>query len=507
LPMPVDEQVLSPPSAPAHPRSRRLLQNVGSFSAVLTALLMFVSVWTVRSRFSDPDMWWHLKSGEIIWKTHSIPRVDLFSFTTNQYPYIPHEWLAQLTIYAAYHFGGYSGIMLWLCVVASMVSLLGYALCRLYSGDPRIAFLGGLGIWFFATVGLSARPQLAGYVLLLCELLILVLGRHGNPRWFLTLPVLFAVWVNIHGSFLLGLIVLGSMLFCGCLDFRVGLLVSRRWRKERRNMLGLALLLSVAALFVNPVGLSQITYPIITMFGKQQLALQYSLEWQPTALTDMRIWAVFITAASVLIVPLLRRADLRFDELLLVAAGFVLAVQHERMLFVFGILTLPVFCRLLAEARNRSESRRNLIVPNLLIIGLVLISLPRAFPGSRQLVDQVNKGNPAKAVEFIERSGFSGRMLNDYLYGGYLIWAFPANKVFIDGRSDVYEWSGVFKEYLAWVTLQADPRTILDKYQIDLCLLSRGAPVVRALQLLPGWKTVYSDEMSVVLARQAVHPE
>lgn len=485
---------------PGRTPSRSLLQSVGSFSVVLGVLLVFVSVSTVRSRFSDPDLWWHLKTGEIIWQTHSIPQVDVFSFTTNQHAYVPHEWLAQLTIYAAYHFGGYSGVMLWLCVAASLVSLLGYALCRLYSGDPKIAFLGALGIWFFATIGLSPRPQLAGYVLLLCELLIVALGRIRNARWFMALPVLFAIWVNIHGSFLLGLILLGTMLFCGCLDFRVGLLVSHRWSIEQRKMLGVALILSIPALFVNPVGLSQLTYPINTMFS-QHIGLQYSSEWQAPSISDGRIWGLFGTIAILFIVPLLRYVELRLEDILLVALAFALSVQHARMLFVFGILTLPIVCRLLAAAWKRPESHRNLILPNLMIIGLVLLSLPRAFPSSRELVEQVNKSNPVKAVEFIQQSGFSGRMLNDYIYGGYLIWAAPDHKVFVDGRADVYEWTGVLADYINLLTLQTDAQTVLTKYQIDLCLLQRQEPLVPLLQLLPDWKTVYSDEKSVVLRR------
>src|SRR5258708_608517 len=109
-------------------RRRGALRSIFSFPVVLAALLAVLTVLTVRSRFSDPDMWWHLKTGEIIWKTHSIPQVDVFSFTTNHHAYVPHEWLSQLTIYAAYHFGGYPGLMLWLCVFASLISIGGYAL-------------------------------------------------------------------------------------------------------------------------------------------------------------------------------------------------------------------------------------------------------------------------------------------------------------------------------------------------------------------------------------------
>src|ERR1700689_4038769 len=93
----------------------RFFQRVCSFPVMLAGLLIVLAVLSVRSRFDDPDMWWHLKTGEIIWTTHTIPTTDLFSYTTNHYAYVPHEWLAQLLIYGAYRFAGYPGLMLWLC--------------------------------------------------------------------------------------------------------------------------------------------------------------------------------------------------------------------------------------------------------------------------------------------------------------------------------------------------------------------------------------------------------
>src|ERR1700730_708698 len=88
-------------------RHRGALRTVFSFPVVLGMLLVVLTVLTVRGRFSDPDMWWHLKTGEIIWNTHSIPQVDVFSFTAAGRPWITQEWLSEVTIYGAYKLGGY----------------------------------------------------------------------------------------------------------------------------------------------------------------------------------------------------------------------------------------------------------------------------------------------------------------------------------------------------------------------------------------------------------------
>ena len=104
-------------------------------------------------------------------------------------------------------------------------------------------------------------------------------------------------------------------------------------------------------------------------------------------------------------------------------------------------------------------------------------------------------------MEFIKAHHLSGPMLNEWVFGGYLIWAAPEHPVFIDGRGDVFEWAGVVDEFGKWATLQTDPNALLDKYGIRFCLLSRESHMATVLQLLPGWKQIYSDNVSVILAR------
>ncbi len=485
------------------PRSRlpRSWRAVASFPVVLAALLIVLTVITVRSRFDDPDMWWHLKTGEIIWNTHSIPRVDLYSFTTNKHAYTPHEWLPQLSIYAAYHLAGYTGLMIWLCLFASLILVAGYALCWLYSGNGKVAFLGALCIWLFSTVGLAIRPQLIGYLLLICELLFICLGRCQNRKWFFMLPPLFAVWVNCHGSFFLGLLAFAAIGLCAFVEIRLGLLISHRWPKPSRNTLVVTFVLSLLALFVNPVGFNQLSYPLNALFG-QHVGLAIVSEWQPSPFTDARAWALSGTAGLTLLVPLLRRTDLKLEELLLLVFGFGLAVQHQRMLFVFGILVAPTLSRLLATAWDQYEPERDKAPLNAVMLAVSAVIIFVAFPGGNNLQKQVEKDSPVSALRFIERTALPGRMLNEYVYGGYLIWAGSERKVFIDGRSDVYEWTGVLNDYVQWITLQAEPNLILTKYHVDFCLLAQNDPISRVLALMPGWKRIYSDKQSIIFAKR-----
>lgn len=481
---------------------RGVLRNVFSFPVVLAAMLAVLTVLTVRGRFNDPDMWWHLKTGEIIWNTHSIPRVDLFSFTAAGHPWIAQEWLSDLTIYGAYKLGGYSGLMLWLCVLACLVVIAGYALSAIYSRNLKVAFLGGFIVWFFGTVGFAIRPHMIGYLLLIVELLILHVGRTRNPRWFFTLPPLFALWINCHSSFVFGLVVLGVILACSFLGFQCGLLVSRRWDQSVRHTLAVAAGLSLAALFLNPIGPKLIWYPIDVM-TTEKLNIAAVSEWQPLAADDVRAWALLGVAALIFLLPLLRRIDLRFQELLLVALGFGLAAQHQRMVFLFAILAAPVLCRLLSDIWDQYEPDRDGLLLNAVVMALAALALGLGFPSSRNLAQQVNNANPEQALEFIKHAGLSGRMLNEYVYGGYMIWAAPEQKVFIDGRADLYDPSGVLAAYGRWATLQEDPRLLLERYGIRLCLLSKNHPMAHVMPLLAGWRVVYSDSGSVLFARQS----
>ena len=480
----------------------RILQRIFSFPVMLAVLLAVLAVLTVRARFDDPDMWWHLKMGEVIWTTHAIPLTDIFSFTTNHHALIPQEWLAQLAIYGAFKYGGFSGLMFCFCLVTSTLVIAGYALCSLYSRNLKVAFVGAMLIWLFGTIGFAIRPQMVGYLLLIAELLLLHLGHTRNPRWFFCLPILFALWINCHGSFILGIVVAGIFLFASFFSFQIGSLKSRHWDSACRRILILALLLSVAALFLNPVGAKQILYPFDTLLN-MHIQMANVEEWAPLNMTGERGIALMAVLLCSFLLVAVRRSDLFFDELMLLAMGTWLAASHVRLLIVFGILAAPILSRQLSTSWEGYDQKKDRIWPNAVMIGTSLVVLFLAFPSNANLERQVESQNPVRAVQFIKTSHLSGPMLNEYGFGGYLIWAAPEHPVFVDGRGDVFEWSGVLDEFNGWEELQSDPNALLQKYGISFCLLSRQSPMARLLPLLHEWKIAYSDNNAVVLVRAA----
>jgi hypothetical protein len=480
---------------------RRGVWHAGfSFPGALAALIVVLTSISVRGRFNDPDLWWHLKTGELIWKTHSIPRIDIFSFTASGRPWIAQEWLSQVVIYWSYHLGGNTGLMLWLTAMACALVLAGYALSALYSGNIKIAFLGGMVTWLFGTVGLAIRPHLIGYLLFIGELAILHLGRERDRRWFYALPPLFALWINFHSSFVFGFVVLAVVLGCSFLEVEWGLLVSESWNVIKRKTLALATLLSAAALFLNPIGPKLIWYPFDTMFN-QPLNLSFVNEWQQPDFGNARGLTLLMVAGLILAVILVRRARLRVDEALLLAMVFYFGVRHGRMVFLFGIVAGPILSRLLADAWHRYEPERDRILTNAVLMLMAAVAVVLAFPDAVNIQKQIEKANPTKAVEFLRRSGLTGRMLNNYGYGGYLIWAAPERKVFIDGRADVYEPAGVMLDYMRFMSLDLDPQSIIEKYKVDYCLVAADDPISKVLPLIPGWRKVYGDAQAVIFSR------
>jgi hypothetical protein len=467
---------------------------------MLSTLLATLTVLTVAPRFNNPDLWWHLKIGEIVWQTHSIPQFDPFAFTTHGHAWIAHEWLAQATIYAAWKFGGYTGLMLWLCVVPSILFVLLYALCSVYSGNAKVALVGALTGWFFATVSLTIRPLLIGHTCLVLELLLIHLARTRDRRWLLALPPLFAIWVNCHGSFVVGLLVLAVYWGCSFFDLSLGSLVCRRWPAKDRRWLGWTGVFCVPALFLNPVGVRFVAYPFIFFFT-QSHGMSYVNEWRPLDLSEGRAIGLFAVAGVVFLMALIRRSELRLEELVLIAMGFGMAVRHQRMLFVFGILAAPVVTRLLSGAWERYDPRRDLRVANaVLMLGCVAVMFA-VFPNRANLQRQVAATSPVRAVEFIRREGLRGPMLNEYEFGFYLIWALPEQKVFIDGRSDVYDWNGVFDELARWARVEENPTLLLNRYGINYCLLLKGTPMTHVLPFLPEWKQAYADNVAAIFVR------
>jgi hypothetical protein len=126
------------------------------------------------------------------------------------------------------------------------------------------------------------------------------------------------------------------------------------------------------------------------------------------------------------------------------------------------------------------------------------------FPSQQKIQANISANNPVKAVQFIRAAGLTGPMMNTSRWGGYLVWALPEYKVFVDGRGDIFDWAGVLRRYFDWAMVQADPERLLDDYRINFCLLQNSDPMAYVMPHLLDWRKVYGDEVAVIFVRNSL---
>ena len=214
-----------------------LLGKCISFPAMLGSLLFGAVFWSLRLFFVDPDLWWHVKVGEGILATRHWPTTDPYSFTVAGQPWIAYEWLGEVVLAAANRVAGVRGLDALLILLGFAVLAALYALATLRSGNAKAGFAAVAVLIILATPSFSLRPQMLGYLFLVLTLIALERFRQGNGRALWFLPVLFLLWVNTHGSFVIGMGAIAAYYLGGLWEFRVGNIESQRWLPEENARL------------------------------------------------------------------------------------------------------------------------------------------------------------------------------------------------------------------------------------------------------------------------------
>jgi len=163
----------------------------------------------------------------------------------------------------------------------------------------------------------------------------------------------------------------------------------------------------------------------------------------------------------------------------------------------------PIACRLVAGFWDNYDRRRDLPWVNAVLIGAAIAFCVLVFPDAREIDQQIAAKEPVAAVQYLKQAGLAGPALNDYAWGGYLMWSNPDQRVFIDGRADIYAWTGVLREYGRWALLAEDPTRLLDRYGIQTILIRTSSPMANVLPHLKDWRRVFSDDHAIIFTRAA----
>jgi len=391
--------------------------------------------------------------------------------------------------------------------MVAIVTVLLYYYAYLRCGNWKAACVATGMLLPIATAIFSLRPQLFGYFFLLLTLICLERFRQGHSRALWFLPPLFLIWANTHGTFVFGLAAIGAYFAGGLVSFELGGLVAEPWTPRQRLHLLITFLLCTIAILITPYGSEIAAYPVV-MATSQPLNIANIQEWQPLSF-GLGVGKYFLgLMLLVFLGHVFFPVRYRLQEMAMLLFGVYAACVHIRFILIFVMLLAPVLAGFFAKWLPSYDAAKDRYALNLIIIGLLVLSLIRFLPGKKAIAEVVAKEYPVGAISYLRAHPQPTGMFNEYGYGGYLIWQLgPQHKVFIDGRADMYEYSGVFQDYMHIANLNSDALSLLGKYGIQSCLISRKNSLATLLAASPEWKQAYRDEFSTIFVRtQAVRP-
>jgi hypothetical protein len=472
---------------------------------LLSPVLVFVFCWPALAP-TDPDYWWHVRTGQLIAQTGSIPRVDVFSFTAAGQPWIAHEWLTELGFALVQSRFGYVGNVLGMGLLGGLAALALFATCRRWGVGELPAVV--LVLWAFGmSLGsFGVRPQGMTRVLLTLSVLVLTIYRqHRDRRLLLVFPPLLALWSNLHGGFVIGLGLLGLSVLGEAVE-------SVHTRSPKYVWpIALATALSAAATLLNPNGVSGLLYPLAYAqqgFGGQQLIA----EWQPP---DLRQPGFAPFGLSLLVAFALGWAGrpLGATEVLWALSFGLLGMQSVRNIQLYATVATPLIgarLRMEVPAFGRSiaqwqRPRRMAVLWSIVVVasaGVWALQFTRASDWAVQLGKEPSAAAfPVGGTAYIQDHGLRGNLFNQYEWGGYLIYAaYPDQHVFIDGRPDMYG-QRLLDEYVTVERLRPNWRQILDTYDVRLMLIDKDGPLASELARDPQWRQLYVGPVERVFER------
>jgi hypothetical protein len=529
---------------------RKLILSV---AGLLLALSFFVYIFglTMNYSFEDPDLWWHLRTGEYIVNHWQVPDEDPFAYTTPR-PLdevkkrgLRAHWLGQVLLYLPYKLAGLTGVgvlrnvLILLPVLVLFFWLLagraGPWVALAVAGFPALVLSTKLSYTFERPQGFSFT--LALVLVILLERLRARTGKESEKSFdfsYWLIPLTMALWANIHAGFIVGNVTIIIFLFAEAL--RSGFHLARGSRdKGLRPAFFVVCMVAIGASFINPNGYHlfyNYLSGLIMKFFRELFAAPGAggqagwvgttvLEYRPLSYfyEELRYkwlilyWAFTVLIYLVLFVKYWIRRSVDIAELLVVSFFVFFANYYVRGL-MFSLTVLPFYAgKSLLEIkllRPRYKMLFRGIVASLLVVSLGFFG----YEYRRQPINfvpgitpkWVSPFYPAGLVAFVKGTKPEGPIYNYYTWGGYLIWTlYPEYQVFVDGRAlhnPVNEQAdAILKAKRGW-------QSLLDAYNINTIIIpviyretGRIVPLADALVDYKEWQLVYRGLNSVLFLR------
>lgn len=482
------------------PHKRHWLADLFSFPVMCMFLLAGVILRYAIQGIAEPDIWWHMRDASYLFQHHTLPRVDTYTFAGAGSPWMNFQWLSEIPFLLAFRVLGLQGVLLVYTTVLILIFAGVYYRSCTAGADCKDAAIATLAAICLGGVSMAPRTLLFGWLCLAGLLLVLDRFSHtGRGLW--VLPLLFALWINLHGSWVFGMVVLAIITICGLSKGEWGPVVARHWTARERKALLIASVASIGALFVNPYGYHLVLYPRFLLFH-QHTVMQTIEEWRPVTLGTWNGSLALIFIGLLFAAVLLSRVPWRLDEVMLMAFALWAALSHGRFWFFAGMVITPILAprMKLFPPYDRSVDKPWL---NASIMAAVIGAMVFFFPSATNLQHRVEERFPLAAVDFMRKQHITGRIFNLYGWGGYIEWNAPELKLFVDGRADVFVYNGIFDETVKAMSGD-DSFEILDKYRIDYVLFQPNQPLTYLLGHSPGWRVIYKDDVAVLIERSSI---
>lgn len=501
------ETVVKDTRATASLRSwRNAVQAIASSQLViwlgLTFLFAALPLFFIKhAALNDPDIWWHMRTGEWIVQNHRIPYVDMLSATSMGRPWVDYCWLFDVGSYGLVQHFDLVGIIWFQTAMRLAVTLALFSLLR--SLTPGL--WKAIGVTLVATLAMAwstqPRPGAFSVLFLVLELHVLVTAkRKADPRWLWLLPPLFAVWANIHIEFVTGLFVLGVCCLEPLLDKLLGISPTVRTPLDLyQRQLWLASLASFLAVCVNPYGLK--VFATAFRYAGDTKIYDLIMEFSAMHFRTINDWAV-LALIMLACFALGRSRPFRPVWGVLLAWSAWMGFRSLREVWLIAILSAVIVSGFRCEEASASEENSPIPKPmRLAVAATVLVALLAGASAwnlsSRQLLNQVTETFPVAAVSYIHRNHLQGPLLNEMTWGGFLMYAMPEIPPAMDGRTHIHTQEELLRALPLW-NGEAGWQNRPELQSANLVLSNHWWPLTVLLRNDPRFRVAYEDKTSVL---------
>ncbi len=487
----------------------------------LIVLLLLILIMAIRIPL-DTDMWWHLRAGEETLNYRVVYKVDTLSYTRAGEAWINHSWLTQVLMVWLYKIGEFKALSLWvgltatLCMFFIYLQMEGYAILR--AGVVLLASFVSSVVW-------SPRPQIFSLLLFAITGFIIFRYKTTGKNQLYWLGPIFIVWSNLHGGYILGTILILSVICGEVFDHFLGEKseFSLGWEEIGQLVIWGAAGFILAAVNPNGINMWRIPFQTVGVVSLQNLINEWASPDFHQPIQQLMLILLFGTFAAV---GLSKRRLAGSDLFIMVVFGF-LALTARRNFGPFALITAPVLSKHLAdlfhtwkkklvkrweifrkvsEFQRKSDKNINSKFQLFLNGGVVLFLITAvfwklAYVTNTELISKTeNQMFPQSAVNWIKEENPPGQLFNSYNWGGYLTWKLREYPVFVDGRTDLFG-DEILRKYIDVISGHEDWEKVLAGYDVGILLIQADSTIEK-LAVKSGWVINYKDPIAAILTKK-----